>query len=316
MLEILLHYGGLDDWSSEVNATHGPLEFHLTCVSEKVDLLSLTDLWPRIDILWHVLAPVTRAHIEGAKSLKLIQKLGVGVNTIDLETAKKCRIAVCNLPGVNSNAVAEFTIGLMLSALRRITYLNTLTREGCWTLKPEVATSFKELRGKTVGLAGFGAIGRRVAQFLAAFDANIIYWSRTQQLSDLGRQVQLEELFETADLISLHLPATPATSRLVGKSLLERAKPGTILVNTARGELVDENALLESLNMGRIALAVLDVFAQEPVPKTSPLLMHPRVMATPHVAWLTSDCLAACRTLALENGRHLAAGLPLKNQVI
>src|SRR5580704_1133676 len=170
MLEILLHYGGLDDWSSEVNAQN-PQEFHLTCVSENVDLLSLTELWPRIEILWHVLAPVTGAHIEGARSLKLIQKLGVGVNTIDLEVAKKRGIAVCNLPGVNSNAVAEFTLGLMLSALRRVAYLNEQTREGYWAVKPQVAKSFRELRGKTVGILGFGAVGQRVAHFLAAFDA-------------------------------------------------------------------------------------------------------------------------------------------------
>ncbi|MGD1082199.1 MAG: NAD(P)-dependent oxidoreductase [Candidatus Sulfotelmatobacter sp.] len=315
MVEILFHYRELTDWSAQVGDLSSP-EFHIHCVSENVDLLSLTDLWPRIDILWHVLTPVTQREIEAAHSLKLIQKLGVGVNTIDLEAAKKRGIAVCNMPGVNSNAVAEFTIGLMLSALRRIAYLNAQTRQGSWVVQPEVADSLKELRGKTVGVVGFGAIGQRVARFLAAFDANVIYWSRRDRRSAIGKQVGLEELFEKADVISLHLPAVPDTRMLVDKSLLERSKPGVILVNTARGVLVDEKALLEFLNVGRVALAVMDVFAQEPVMITSPLLMHPRVLATPHVAWLTVECLAVCRTLALENVCRLAAGLPLNNRVV
>jgi phosphoglycerate dehydrogenase-like enzyme len=315
MFEILLHYRELDTWAAHVGGT-SPAEFHLNSVSENVDLLSLTDLWPRIDILWHVLTPVTKHHIDAAHSLKLIQKLGVGVNTIDLDAAKKRGIAVCNMPGANSNAVAEFTIGLMLSALRRIAYLNARTRQGLWRVEPEVADSFKELGGKTVGVVGFGTIGQRVARLLTAFDAQVIYWSRRGRSSTVGKQVELEELFERADLISLHLPATSDTSMLVGESLLQRAKPGVILINTARGEVVDEKALLKFLNLGRVSLAVLDVFAQEPVPTTSPLLMHPRVLATPHVAWLTSDCLVACRTLALENARRLVAGLPLNNRVM
>ncbi len=315
MTEILLHYRELDGWSAQVDATsHGELRLH--CVPEHVDLMSLTDLWPKIDILWHVLTPVNRCHIEGGHSLKLIQKLGVGVNTIDLDAAKKHKIAVCNMPGVNSNAVAEFTVGLMLSSLRRIAYLNAQIREGVWKVPPEIADNLRELRGKTVGIVGFGSIGQRVARILAAFDAQVIYWARSDRSSEVGKQVSLEELFEKADLITLHLPSHPDTRMLVGRSLLERAKPGVILVNTARGELVDENALLGSLNSGRVALAAMDVFGQEPVPTNSPLLLHPRVLATPHVAWLTADCLEACRTLALDNAMHLVAGLPLNNRVV
>lgn len=315
MTEMLLHYRVLDGWSAQVDATsHGALRLH--CVPEHVDLLSLTDLWPKIDILWHVLTPVTRRHIEGGHSLKLIQKLGVGVNTIDLDAAKKHKIAVCNMPGVNSNAVAEFTVGLMLSSLRRIAYLNAQMREGVWKVPPEIADNLRELRGKTVGIVGFGSIGQRVARILAAFDAQVIYWARSDRSSEVGKQVSLEELFEKADLITLHLPSHPDTRTLVGRSLLERAKPGVILVNTARGELVDENALLGSLNSGRVALAAMDVFGQEPVPTNSPLLLHPRVLATPHVAWLTADCLEACRTLALDNAMRLVAGLPLNNRVV
>jgi phosphoglycerate dehydrogenase-like enzyme len=315
MLEILLQYGGLNDWQQHVNEKYSG-QFHLTCISEGEDLLSFTDLWPNIDVLWHVLTPVTRLHIEAAVSLKLIQKLGVGVNTVDLEAAKDHAIAVCNMPGVNSNAVAEFAIGLMLSALRRISPLNERTHQGFWSVPPELAGSFRELRGKTVGVLGFGAIGQRVAQLLSAFDAEIIYWSRTNRSSLNGRQVGLQELFETADIISLHLPATPETKGLIGKRLLESSKGGVILVNTARGDLVDENALLEALDTGKVSQAVLDVFAEEPVCSRSPLLLHPRVMATPHVAWLTADCLATCRALALENACYLATGLPLKNRVV
>jgi len=175
--------------------------------------------------------------LKPANSLKLIQKLGVGVNTIDLGAARRRGIAVCNMPGVNSNAVAEFTIGLMLSALRRIVYLDAQTRQGRWVIEPEIADSLRELKGKTVGVVGFGAIGWRVARLLTAFDAEVIYWSRADRPSTVGSQVGLEELFETADLISLHLPAAPNTHMFVGKQLLERSKRGAILVNTARGNL-------------------------------------------------------------------------------
>ena len=282
MTEILLQYRELDGWSAQVDATsHGEVRLH--CIPENVDLLSLTDLWPRIDILWHVLTPVTQRHIEGGRSLKLIQKLGVGVNTIDLEAARKHRIAVCNMPGVNSNAVAEFTVGLMLASLRRIAYLNAQMREGVWKVPPEIADNLRELRGKTVGIVGFGSIGQRVARILAAFDARVIYWARGDRPSAIGTQVSLEALFEESDLITLHLPAHPDTRMLVGRPLLERAKPGAILVNTARGELVDENALLDSRNSGRIALASMDVFEQEPY---QPILLFSCIPESwPHHTW-------------------------------
>ena len=313
MFEILLHHEGLEDWCSQVNTLYAS-EFHLTCVPQTADLL-LIEEWPKIDILWHVLAPVNKVHLEAAKSLRLIQKLGVGVNTIDLEAAKMRGVAVCNLPGVNSNTVAEFTLGLMLSALRRFAYLHNHVRNGEWAIPPDKVVGLHELHRKIVGVVGFGSIGQRVAHLVSAFDAEVVYWSRTERSSHLGRQVLLEDLFATSDIVSLHIPVTEETRLLVGRGLLRRAKPGMILVNTARGELVDEAALLEALDSGIVSIAALDVFANEPLTHDSRILQHPNVLPTPHVAWLTTDCLLACRELALLNGRQLAAGLPLLNRV-
>ena len=268
------------------------------------------------DVLWHVLKPVSAAHIALAPSLKLIQKIGTGVNTIDLEAAKAREIAVCNLPGANSRAVAEMALLLMLACLRRLRELDaSVRRENGWSESWAMQDGFGEIGGKTIGLVGFGAVPQMLAPWLSALGAKVLYASRTAKPGAPFPRVGFEQLLAQSDIVSLHVPLTPETNSLFDARALRAMKPGAILVNTARGALVDETALAAALRSGRLAAAALDVFGEEPPRPDHPLLALPNVVATPHLAWLTQEMFDRCLELALENCRRVKEGLPLLNRV-
>lgn len=269
------------------------------------------------DVLLHVLKPVTPAMIAAAPRLKLIQKLGVGVNTIDLAAARSAGLAVANMPGVNSQAVAEMTLALMLAVLRRLTYLDPLTRRGeGWAPDPEIIDGVGEIAGRTVGFVGYGASASRLGPALAALGAQVIYTARSAKPEAAGRFVSLPTLLAQADIVSLHVPLTPETKGLIDAAALAAMKPRAILINTARGDLVDEAALLAALGSGRLGGAGLDVFTLEPVDPANPLLALSNVVVSPHMAWLTPETLDRSLAVAFENCRRLKSGQPLLNQVI
>jgi phosphoglycerate dehydrogenase-like enzyme len=268
------------------------------------------------EVLLHVLKPVTPAMIAAAPRLKLIQKLGVGVNTIDLEAAKAAGVAVANMPGTNSQAVAEMTLALMLAVLRRLSYLDPLTRRGeGWAPDPDLIDGVGEIAGRTVGFVGYGASALRLGAALEALGARVIYTARSAKPDLPGRFLALDAVLAQADIVSLHVPLTPETRGMIGAVALAAMKPGAILINTARGELVDEAALADALRSGRLGGAGLDVFAQEPVDPANPLLTMPNVVVAPHMAWLTPETLERSLSVAFENCARLAAGAPLTNQV-
>lgn len=268
------------------------------------------------DALWHVLEPVTAAHIALAPNLKLIQKIGTGVNTIDLEAAKARGIAVCNLPGANSRAVAEMALLLMLACLRRLRELDAnVRREGGWRDSWAMQDGFGELGGKTVGLVGFGAVPQLLAPWLAALGAKVVYTSRTAKAGAPFPRVGIGQLLAQSDIVSLHVPLTPDTNSMFDAKALGAMKRGAILVNTARGALLDEGALADALREGRLAAAALDVFGEEPPRPDHPLLALPNVVVSPHLAWLTREMFDRCIALALDNCRRVKDGLPLLNRV-
>ena len=268
------------------------------------------------DAVWHVLKPLTAAHLDGAPKLRLVQKIGVGVNTIDLDAAKRRGIPVCNLPGTNAPAVAELALLLMLGALRRVARLDAAVRAGRgWSLDPAEQDGFGELGGRTVGLVGYGAVPSALAPALAALGCRIVYASRTPKPDAAGAWRPLEALLAESDVVSLHVPQTPETTRLIDAAALARMKPGAVLVNTARGGLVDQAALAEALRGGRLAAAGLDVFETEPLDAADPLLALPNVVLTPHVGWLTSGTFDRSLAVAAENCRRLAAGEELLHRV-
>ncbi|MCX8101614.1 MAG: 2-hydroxyacid dehydrogenase [Geminicoccaceae bacterium] len=280
------------------------------------DRAGLERALPDTEVLWHVLVPVTAEMIDRAPRLVLVQKIGVGVNTIDLEACRARGIAVCNMPGTNSRAVAELALGLMLAVLRRIPVLDRATRAGRgWALPDALADRFGELAGRRVGLLGMGAVPRLLAPVLTAMGAEAVYWSRTAKPDAPARYMPLDELLATSEVVSLHLPLVPDTRRLLSAERIARMKPGAILINTARGALVDEAALVAALTRGHLAGAGLDVFEQEPLPSDHPLLALEQVVVTPHLAWLTPETLERSFAVAVENCRRLRAGEPLLHRV-
>lgn len=268
------------------------------------------------EVLWHVLKPVTAAAIAAAPQLQLIQKIGVGVNTIDLDAARERGIAVCNLPGTNARAVAELTLLLMLGALRQVARFDAAVRAGRgWSLDPAVQDGLGELGGRAVGLVGYGAVPRALVPALSALGCRILYTSRAPKPDAAGEWRPLEALLGESDVISLHLPLTAETEHMIDAATLARMKPGAVLVNTARGGLVDQTALAAALRGGRLAAAGLDVFATEPLDPADPLLALPNVVLTPHIGWLTTGTFGRSLALAAENCRRLAKGEPLLHRV-
>jgi len=269
------------------------------------------------DVLLHVLEPVKAATIHRAPRLKLIQKLGIGVDTIDLEAARQAGVAVCNMPGTNTRAVAELALLLVLATLRRLTQLDSETRAANgWTLNPEILDSLGELGGRTVGLVGFGAVGKCLAPMLQGIGAHVLYTDVAETAAASAVYVSLDELLSSADVVSLHVPLTKETARLMNDQRFASMKPGAILVNTARGGLVDQDALYRALTSGRLGGAGIDVFDHEPADTSHPIFKLSNVVVTPHVAWLTTETLRRSLSVFGENCRRLQEGKPLLNQVV
>lgn len=266
------------------------------------------------ETLLHVLEPVTAAAMDAAPNLQLIQKLGVGVNTIDLDAARARGIAVANLPGSNAIAVAEHTLGLLLAVLRRVPAFDREVRAGAgWPLAPEVPDRLGEVAGRVVGLVGFGAIAQRFGSYVAAMGATVVHHRRT----DAPDSVPLDELLGVADVVSVHLPLTDETRNLLDARRLGLMRPGAILLNTGRGGVVDETALAELLRSGHLAGAGIDVFEQEPVDvATSPLVGLGNVVLSPHVAWLTADTLVRSIRLGVANARLVARGQEPDHRIV
>jgi phosphoglycerate dehydrogenase-like enzyme len=268
------------------------------------------------EVLLHVLKPVTSAMIAAAPKLKLIQKIGVGVNTIDRDAAYRAGIAVANMPGTNTTAVVEHTLALMLATLRRVVAFDAAMRSGeGWRVAADAMEALGELSGSRVGLVGYGAVPQRLAPVLKALGADVGFWNRTPRPDAIATPMALDQLLATSDIVSLHVPLTSDTRHLLDRDAIARLKPCAIVVNTARGELIDQTALAEALRAGRLAGAGLDVFESEPIAELGPLAECPTVVTTPHIAWLTPQTWERSLGVILENCRRLQRGEPLLHRV-
>jgi phosphoglycerate dehydrogenase-like enzyme len=310
-LNVLFHYTAGPDLAGRLGAIP---DLRITVCPEHDDAL-LARLLPTTDVIWHVLKRCTAEMIAAAPKLRLIQKIGVGVNTIHLDAAKARGIAVCNLPGTNARAVAELTLALMLAVLRRVSRFDAAMRRGEW-LDPELQDGIGELGGRTVGLVGYGAIPRLLAPVLIALGCRLIYTSRAQHADALGEWRSLDALLAEADVVSLHVPLTDDTANLIDAAAIARMNPGAVLINTARGGLVDQAALTEALASGRLAGAGLDVFVHEPHDASEALFRLSNVVLTPHIGWLTTGTFDRSFALAAENCRRLDAGEVLLHRVV
>ena len=312
-MKVLFHYDAGPKLAGELSALSAA-GLDVTTVGAS-DARRFEAALPGVEVIWHVLEPITAEHIASARSLRLIQKIGVGVNTIDVAAASAGGIAVCNMPGTNSRAVAEMTLALMLAALRRLPQLDARTREGRgWELDPAMQECFGEVAGRIVGFVGFGAVPSLLAPVLEALGARVIYTARGPKPVAYGYRV-LDALLEEADVVSLHVPLGDDTRELLDARRIARMKPGAVLVNTARGGLVDEAALHAALTSGHLRAAGLDVMAVEPAAADNPLFALPNVALAPHLAWLTPETLERSLQVAVENCRRLADGRELLHRV-
>ena len=262
------------------------------------------------DVVWHVLRPLSGADLRRGTRLRLVHKLGTGVNTIDVDAATASGIAVANMPGANAPSAAEGTVLLMLAAMRRLVELDSATRAGeGWPTDPTLGETVRDIGECTVGLVGYGNIARRVERIVTAMGAEVLHTSTADDGTPSWRP--LAELLAASDIVSLHLPLTSASEELIDRSALTLMKPGAVLVNTSRGGVVDETALVDALRSGRLAAAGLDVFAVEPVVATNPLLALDNVVVTPHVVWYTRDTMRRYLDHAVDNCRRLRDGRDL-----
>jgi len=261
-----------------------------------------------------VLRPLSDADLQRGSRLRLVHKLGAGVNTFDVQTATELGIAVANMPGANAQSVAEGTVLLMLAALRRLTSLDREIRRGRgWPSDPQLGETVRDIGSCTVGLVGYGNIAKRVGDIAAAMGATVLHTS-TRYDGRIGWR-PLPELLGASDIVSLHLPLTTETHHLLGPDAFALMKPTAVLVNTSRGAVVDEEALVAALRDGRLSAAGLDVFEVEPVAPDNPLLALDNVVLTPHVTWYTADTMRRYLAEAVANCRRLRDGQPLAHVV-
>ena len=233
---------------------------------------------------------VTRKVIEAAPKLKVIGRAGVGLDNIDLEAAKERGIKVVNSPGASSRSVAELAVALTFNVARKVAFADRKMREGVWAKKQCMGI---ELEGKTVGVIGFGRIGYEVAKIAKALGMNVLLYDpypneeRAKEVG--GKFVSLEELLKESDIVTLHVPLLDATRHLINEERLKLMKPTAILINAARGAVVDTEALVKALKEGWIAGAGLDVFEEEPLPADHPLTKLDNVVLTPHIGASTEE---------------------------
>lgn len=233
---------------------------------------------------------ITREILEAAPNLKLISRTGVGIDNIDVETATQKGILVCHTPGVNANSVAEQAVTLLLSLAKQIKPMDNAVRTGNW--KRRSGSNASDIDGKTLGVIGLGRIGTLVARKCRlAFNMKVLgYDPYISEAEGIELCSDLEQVFNQADFVSIHVPYMKATHHLVDARLLGLMKPESYLINTSRGALVDEKALIEALQSKSIAGAGLDVFEQEPPALDNPMLVMENVVCTPHSGALTREC--------------------------
>ncbi|RLG94977.1 hypothetical protein DRO37_03840 [Candidatus Bathyarchaeota archaeon] len=253
---------------------------------------------------------INKHSLSEADELRIIQKTGAGVNTIDLEECSRRGIYVCNLPGVNAIDVAEYVVGAMISALRGFFRMDRAARRAAWDERPNLIG--ERLSGKTVGIIGFGNIGRKVAYLLRPFSVKILAYDPYVD-EDAFRQfnavrVDLERLLRESDIVTIHAPLTDETKGLIGREELEMMKPTAILINAARGPIVDESALYQTLKNHRIKFAVIDVWSEEPLKPGNPIFELDNVQLSIHTASWTRQAFQETMRLSAENVLRVIKG--------
>lgn len=248
--------------------------------------------------------PLTRAMLQQLPQLRLITVLATGYNIVDVDAAKAHGMVVCNVPAYGTASVAQHAFALLLELVNHVGLHAQSVAAGEWERSPDFAYTKKgimELEDKTLGIVGFGNIGQRTARIGEAFGMRVLCNSRTKKDTTIGTFVDQETLFAESDVVSLHCPLTSENKGFVNKKLLEKMKPTALLINTARGQLIEERDLADALNTGCIAGAALDVLSTEPPKKDNPLLHARNCIFTPHIAWMSFEARQRIMTVTALN---------------
>ncbi|MBI3412092.1 MAG: C-terminal binding protein [Planctomycetes bacterium] len=263
-------------------------------------------------------ATLSAAIINGLQRARVIVRYGVGVDNVDLEAARARGIPVCNVPDYCMDEVADHTLALLLATTRQIVANCCQVRDGRWGLAVPL-TAMNALRDLTIGVVGFGRIGREVARRLKGFHCRVMVHdpavSPVAILEAGCEPAMLESVLAQSDVVTLHCPSTATTRKMIRCETIAMMKPGVILINVGRGDLVDSSALVEALQQGRISAAGLDVFDPEPIDPDSPLLKMANVIVTPHIASASEKAVAKLRFTAAEIAAKAIRGEPLPNVV-
>lgn len=290
-----------------------PKDWDIDVVTDESEFYKKTD----VEVLITRAFDINSQFIEQNPKLKFIQKWGSGLNAVDVKTAGDHGIPVCNVPGANSYAVAELTVMLMLAVYRNLLYHNEKMKQGIWTKTERVERSFC-LRNKTVGIIGGGHVGRLVAKGVQAFGARTIYYDafRLDEAKEKELQmkyVSLEELLRTSDVVTLHIPLLDSTKNFIGKTQLKLMKPTAVLINAARGGLVNEKDLLEALDNNELLGAGLDCICHEKDKLTpdDPLVHNEKVTTTPHIGGTSNDLASVMVPRMAANVIRFVKGEPI-----
>lgn len=259
-------------------------------------------------------APVTEAVMRAFKNLKYVGVFATGYNIVDIEAARKYGVTVCNAPGYSTEPVAQTVFGLILQIASNIGKYNTDCEKGKWVGYPVFSMltyPMEELCGKTLGVFGYGSIGKRVAEIGKAFGMKVIVCTRTERPGCPFPYVSRDELLARSDYLSLNAPQNEGTKLFICEENIQKMKDGAVLINTARGGLVDEKALAEALKSGKLRAYGADVLTKEPMTPDCPLLGLPNCYLTPHVAWAHREARERLLNICLDNLKAFLAGKPI-----
>lgn len=258
--------------------------------------------------------PITETLLAACPNIKLICVQATGYNIVDTAACAKRGIPVCNVPDYGTAAVAQFTLALMLELCHRIGLHDQVVHDGKWCRSKTFCfwdTPQMELGGKTLGIIGFGRIGQATAKLAQAFGMKVIAYSRSRKQTELNVEyVELDELLSRSDFLSLHCPLFPENTKMVNTPFIEKMKDGAFLINTARGGLLDEQAVADALACGKLSGAAVDVVTEEPMKTYNPLLTAPNCIITPHIAWAPRESRQRLLDCCVENIRSYLAGSP------
>ena len=290
--------------------------FEIDMMSSNFDQEEFERIIPEDDALIIGAHPFPAELAEKCSKLKIICKHGVGLDNVPVEKCRELGIAVCNAPGTNSNAVADVTFGLIIAASRNIVACSEDVRKGDWKMEIGV-----DVYKKTLGIIGYGAIAKNVIRRAKGFNMEVLIYNHRpreldEEFKDYAKFVSLEDLYAKSDIISVHLPLNEDTKNMIDAEQFEKMKDGVIIVNTARGGIVNEDALYHACITGKVRACAMDVLAKEPIDNDNPLKTLRNVIITPHLGMYSKEAINAVSIMCAENVSAIFSGKELQNRVV